>query len=320
MRGFKRFHRNLGIESQPASTSPVIFAFAVGTVVAVAKTVAAVLTGSASMLAEAVHSWVDTATECFLVTSYFAARRPADVSHPLGYGRDSYVWSLFASLGMFIVGAEVGVWRGIAQLHSSDTGTDYWFGYLVVAISFVLEGLSFRQALRFTRDRAGEQHRGLLEHVWKTSDSQLRAVFAEDFVALVTLALAALGMALHQITGQVVYDAAGSILIGVLMGGAGLVLINLNRQLLAGMSLTPEQRAVVLALVKSAPQVERITFLFTEFIGPGRILLAAHVGIAGEHSQAELAHILRALEQGIMANKHVGQAILTLATPQEKDL
>src|SRR5450755_630325 len=258
MRGFKRFHRNLGIDSQPASTSPVIFAFVVGTVVAVAKTVAAVLTGSASMLAEAVHSWVDTATECFLVTSYFAARRPVDASHPLGYGRDSYVWSLFASLGMFIVGAEVGVWRGITQLRSTDTGTDYWFGYLVVAVSFVLEGLSFRQALRFMQDRAGEQNRGLLEHVWKTSDSQLRAVFAEDFVALVTLGVAALGMALHQITGNVAYDAAGSILIGVLMGAAGLVLINLNRQLLAGMPLTPEQRVVVLGLLKSAPEVTRV--------------------------------------------------------------
>jgi cation diffusion facilitator family transporter len=272
------------------------------------------------MLAEAVHSWVDTVTECFLVASYFAARRPADASHPLGYGRDSYVWSLFASLGMFIVGAEVGVWRGITQLRSTEVGTDYWLGYLVVAVSFVLEGLSFRQALRFMRERAGEQNRGLLEHVWKTSDSQLRAVFAEDFVALVTLAVAALGMALHQITGHVAYDAAGSILIGVLMGATGLVLINLNRQLLAGMPLTVEQRATVLELLKSAPEVTRVTFLFTEFIGPARILLAARVGIAGERSQAELAHVLRALEQGIMTNRHVGQAILTLATPQEEDL
>ena len=320
MRGFQRFHRNLGIDSQPASTSPVILAFAIGTIVAVAKTAAAVLTGSASMLAEAVHSWVDTGTECLLVTSYFAARRPADASHPLGYGRDSYVWSLFASLGMFIVGAEVGVWRGITQLRSTETGSDYWFGYLVVAVSFVLEGLSFRQGLRFMQDRAREQNRGLFEHVWKTSDSQLRAVFAEDFIALVTLAIAALGMALHQVTGEVVYDAAGSIVIGVLMGATGLVLINLNRHLLAGQPLTRDQRAVVLGLLKSAPDITRVTFLFTEFIGPSRILLAAHVGIAGERTQAELAHVLRALEQGIMTNKHVGQAFLTLATPEEEDL
>jgi len=320
MRGFKRFHRNLGIDSQPASTSPVIFAFVVGTLVAIAKTVAAVLTGSASMLAEAVHSWVDTITECFLVASYFTARRPADATHPLGYGRESYVWSLFASLGMFIVGAEVGVWRGITQLGASDTATQYWFGYVVIAVSFVLEGASFRQALHFVRTRAAEQDQGILEHVFKTSDAQLRAVFTEDFIALITLAIAALGMALHQATGKVVYDAAGSILIGVLMGVAGLILINLNRQYLAGMPLTAEQRAMVIGQLKNAPEIDRVTFLFAEFIGPARILLAARVGIAGEHTQTELAHILRKLELAIMANKHVGQAILTLATPQEADL
>ena len=320
MRGFKRFHRNLGIDSQPASMSPVVLAFAIGAVIVVAKTVAAAVTGSASMLAEAMHSWVDTAAECLLVTSYFMARRPADASHPLGYGRDSYVWSLFASLGMLIVGAEVGVWRGITQLRSTESGDDYWVGYLVVAVSFVLESQSFLQARRFMKARAVEQNRGLLEHVWKTSDSQLRAVFVEDFVAIVTLAIAALGMTLHQLTGKVVYDAVGSIVIGVLMGATGLVLINLNRQLLAGMPVTAEQRASILALLKSAAPVTRVTFLFTEFIGPARILLAAHVGIAGEHTQAELGLILRELERNIMTNKNVGQAILTLATPQEEDL
>jgi len=320
MRGFKRFHSNLGIDSQPASMSPVVVAFAIGAVIVVAKTVAAAATGSASMLAEAMHSWVDTAAECLLVTSYFMARRPADALHPLGYGRESYVWSLFASLGMLIVGAEVGVWRGITQLRSTESGDDYWFGYLVVAVSFVLEGQSFLQALRFMKERAGEQHRGTLEHAWKTSDSQLRAVFAEDFVALVTLAIAALGMALHQLTGNVVYDAVGSILIGVLMGATGLVLINLNRQLLAGMPVTPEQRTNILQLLKSTAKITRVTFLFTEFIGPARILLAAHVGVAGAHTQAELGEILRGLEREIMTNKHVGQAILTLASPQEEEL
>jgi cation diffusion facilitator family transporter len=320
MRGFKRFHRNLGIDSQPASLSPVVLAFAIGAAVVVAKTVAAVVTGSASMLAEAMHSWVDAAAEGLLVTSYFMARRPADASHPLGHGRDSYVWSLFASLGMLIVGAEVGVWRGVMQLRSNEAGDDYWFGYLVIAVSLVLEAQSFLQALRFMKVQAAEQNRSVLEHAWKTSDSQLRAVFAEDFVALVTLAIAALGMALHQLTGNVVFDALGSILIGVLMGATGLILINLNRRLLAGMPVTAEQRATILALLRSAPGVTRVTFLFTEFIGPARILLAARVGIAGEHTQGGLGLILRELERDIMTNRHVGQAILTLAAPQEEDL
>ena len=321
MRGFKRLHRNLGIESpKQGSTSPVIFAFVAGTLVAIAKTVAAVFTGSASMLAEAVHSWVDTATMCFLVAAYFTARRPADAQHSLGYGRESYVWSLFASIAMFVVGAEVGVWHGITQLSAPDTTTDYLFGYIVIAVSFVLEGASFKQALLFVKKRAAERDQGIVEHVFQTSDAQLRAVFTEDFIAPIALAITGLGMALHEFTGKVLYDAVGSILIGVLMGAAGLILINLNRQFLAGMPLTAEQRAVVLGLLKKAPEIDRVTFLFAEFIGPDRLLLAARVSIAGDYTQTQLAYVLRRLEQQIEAHKNVGRAMLTLATPEDEDL
>ncbi|MEO8925507.1 MAG: cation diffusion facilitator family transporter [Caldimonas sp.] len=321
MRAFSRFHRHLGNDSLSAGgTTAVIFALAAGTVAAMAKTAAAVLTGSASMLAAAMHSWVDTAAECFLIAAYFAARRPADEKHRLGYGRDSYVWTLFASIVMVIVGAEVGVWRGITQLSAPDTTTDYRFGYVVIAISFVLEGASFIQATRFVRRRAAERHVGIFAHVLATSDSQLRAVFTEDLIALVGLGVAALGMALHQITGNVRFDAAGSILIGLLMGLAGVLLINLNRQFLAGAPLSAEQRAMGIRLLKDTPEIERVTLLFAEFIGPDRILLAAHVSLAGDHTQAELARTLRSLEQRIMTHKNVGQAVLTLAAPEEEEI
>jgi cation diffusion facilitator family transporter len=321
MRAFNRFHRHLGVDSpKDGGTSAAMVAFVVGTLVALVKTLAAVLTGSASMLAEAVHSWVDTATDVFLVAAYLTARRPADATHALGYGRESYVWSLFGSVAMFIVGAEVGIWRGITQLSALDTPTDYRFGYIVIAGSFALQGVSFIQALFFVRKRAAERDLGIFEHVFETSDSQLRTVVTEDFIALIGLALAALGMALHQITGEVVYDAGGSILIGVLMGVAGLFLINMNRRYLAGMPLSAERRARAISLLKEAREVNRVTFFFAEFIGPDRILLAARVEIAGDHTQADLAHILRRLEQRIMAHKNVGRAILTLATPEDEDL
>jgi divalent metal cation (Fe/Co/Zn/Cd) transporter len=102
MRTFNRFHRHLAVDlDAPGRTSAIVLAFVVGTLVAVLKTVAAMLTGSASMLAEAVHSWVDTLTDTFLVAGYLAARRPADADHTLGHGRESYVWSLFGSVAMF---------------------------------------------------------------------------------------------------------------------------------------------------------------------------------------------------------------------------
>jgi divalent metal cation (Fe/Co/Zn/Cd) transporter len=156
--------------------------------------------------------------------------------------------------------------------------------------------------------------------VFETSDSPLRAVFTEDLTALVALTIAALGMAMHQLTGRVAFDAAGSILIGVLMGGTALMLINRNRRYLEGRPLSPKLRAVALRLLKEIPEVERVTFLFAEFIGPDRLLLVAGIGIRGGHSQAELACLLRDIERRIMQHKNIGLAILTLGAPDEEEM
>ncbi|MDE2396202.1 MAG: cation transporter [Burkholderiales bacterium] len=321
MRAYNRFHRHLGSGAPAgAKTSAVGFAFVGGLMVALVKTAAAVLTGSASMGAEAVHSWVASVNEGFLVAAYLAARRPADAAHPLGHGRESYVWSLFASIGMFIVGAEVGIWRGLRQLGSSEGTAHYGFGYLVIAGALAFQGLSFVQALRFVRERAAEREQGIFRHVFESSDSQLRAVVTDDFLALAGLVVAGLGMGLHQLSGRVAWDALGSILIGLLMGVAGLILVNLNRRYLAGMPIAPERAALAVRLMKQAPEIARVTYFFAEYVGPDQVLVLARVVLAGEHDQAELARILRGLEQRIMENKAVVRAVLTLALPEEEGL
>jgi cation diffusion facilitator family transporter len=320
MRAFNRFHRRLGTETEWVDVkSAVFFALAAGVLLAIVKSVAAGYTGSASMLAEAVHSWVGAATDGFLVAAYLAARRPADESHVLGYGRESYVWSLFGSVAMFTVGAEVGIWRGIRQLSIADRTTEYTLGYIVLGAAFVVQGLSFAQAVAFVRERAAELEHGILAHVFRTSDSQLRTVVTGDFIALVGLVVAAMGMALHQLTGNVLYDAAGSFVVGVLMGAGGLFLININRRFLAGMPLPKDRRAAVISALKEIPGIRRVTYLYTEFIGPDRLIIAARVELSGEHTQAELGRMLRALEQRIGEHKRVGRVSLSLAAPEEED-
>lgn len=131
--------------------------------VAVAKTVASVLTGSASMMAEAVHSWVDLGNEGFLIGAVRTARRPADETHPVGYGRESFVWSLFASLGMLVLGSVATVWHGISQLGHHDAGEGFAVGYVVLAVSFVLEGGSFLQTLRQMRTGANARGRKVFD-------------------------------------------------------------------------------------------------------------------------------------------------------------
>jgi divalent metal cation (Fe/Co/Zn/Cd) transporter len=153
-----------------------------------------------------------------------------------------------------------------------------------------------------------------------TSDSPIRAVFAEDLTALIALVAAALGMLLHELTGKAVFDAAGSIAIGILMAVTALFLISRNARFLSGASLAPEQWSQVLAAIRAAPPVARVTFLYTEFIGPGRCLVIAGVGISGDHSQPELAAILRDIERSLMRRPHIGLAIMTLATADDRNL
>jgi cation diffusion facilitator family transporter len=321
MRSFNRWHQRLatGIET-PGGVRAVVIGFLGGSAFAVAKTVAAVVTGSAAMLAEAVHSWVSLGAEVFLVGAYLLARRPPDALHPLGYGRESYVWSLFASIGIFVVGSGVAVWRGLHELTAPDDGTtEYLVGYLVLAGALAFQAWSFREALRFVRERAAEREASVLEHLLASSDSQLRAVVTGDFIAFLGTATAFVGMALHQWTGRVAYDASGSILIGLLMAAAGLYLIDVNRRYLAGVPLSRERSVRAVELMRQRPEIERVTFFFAEYVGPQRVLVVVRLALRGDLGQAELGRTLRRLERQLMENPSVVAAIVTLSSPDEPD-
>src|SRR6185312_15227330 len=209
-----------------ASLTTVLIAFAANLLVALAKSAAAVVTGSASILAEAAHSWADTGNEVFLLVANRRSRRPPDPAHPLGHGREAYVWSLLAALGLFVAGAAVSVTHGIQELRTPEPATDFVVGYVVLALSFVLEGISFLRSLRQAKPAAELMGRDLLEQVMASSDPTLRAVFAEDAAALIGLVIAAVGLGAHQATGSVTPDAVGSILIGVLLGVVALILFD----------------------------------------------------------------------------------------------
>ncbi|MGV9866394.1 cation diffusion facilitator family transporter, partial [Rhodococcus koreensis] len=134
------------------SARTVIIAFGANVGVAIAKSVAATVTGSASMVAEAAHSWADTGNQVFLLIANRRSARAADADRPLGYGREAYVWSLLAAVGLFVAGGTVSVWHGLTELlHQPDTGEDYLIAYLVLAVAFVLEGTSLLRAIRQLR-------------------------------------------------------------------------------------------------------------------------------------------------------------------------
>ena len=298
----------------------VLVAFSVNVLIALAKSAAAVVTGSASLVAEAAHSWADSGNEIFLLAANRRARRPPDAAHPFGHGREAYVWSLFAALGLFVAGAAVSVTHGVQELRHPEPATDFIVGYVVLAISFVLEGISFLQSTRQARQEAELFDRDLIEHVLATSDPTLRAVFAEDSAALVGLIIAAAALATHELTGSSVPDAVGSILIGLLLAWVAGLLINRNRRFLVGEEADPRVRAATIRALMNAPEVARVTYLRLEIVGPRMVTVVGDVDLTGDDTESHVAVRLRALEAKISASPAVAGAVLSLSAPDEPSL
>jgi cation diffusion facilitator family transporter len=302
------------------SLTTILVAFAANVLVAVAKSIAAALTGSASLLAEAAHSWADTGNEVFLLVAQRRSHRPPDVAHPLGHGREAYVWSMFAALGLFVAGAAVSVTHGVQELVNPEPAKDFLVGYVVLAVSFALESISLLQSVRQLKREAALFHRDVLEHVLATSDPTVRAVFAEDSAALVGLGIAALGLIGHEVTGSSVPDALGSILVGLLLAVVAVVLINRNRRFLIGQEADPRVRAAALQALLDAPEVARVTYLRLEIVGPRMVSVIGDVDLTGDDNESHLAVRLRALEARISASPAVAGAVLSLSAPDEPTL
>ena len=299
----------------------VIIAFGANLLVAIGKTIAALLTGSASMVAESAHSWADTGNEVFLLIAERRSKRKPDARHPLGYGKDAYIWSMFAAFGLFTAGAVVSIQHGIQELIDPEPADNYAIAYIVLAGSFLLEGVSFVQAFRQSRDDARRRNRSVLRQVLTGSNPTVRAVFFEDAAALAGLALAFLGVLLHQLTGSPIFDAAGSIAVGVLLGVVAIILINRNRQFLLGQAVDDDIRELAIERLKALPEIERITYLHLEYIGPERLYLVAAVDLVGNSREDDIALTLRRLENEIESSvEYLAEVVLTLSAKDEASI
>ena len=293
----------------------VVLAFTANLLVALAKSAAAVLTGSASMVAESAHSWADTGNEVFLLVADRRSRRSPDQTHPLGYGREAYVWSMFAAVGLFVAGAAVSIVHGVQELSAQEGESSFTIAYVVLGLAFVLEGISFLQAFRQVRGQADELDHSVLRHALDTSDPTLRAVFAEDSAALVGIVIAATGIVLHQVTGSPVFDAIGSILVGVLLAVVAFVLIDRNRRFLVGMEVAPPIRDYVRGRIDAMTGVSSVGYLHVEFVGPRRVFIVASVDLVGDESESTVADRLRSLERQLERDDEVVEAVLTVSRP-----
>ena len=298
----------------------VLLAFLANVLVAIAKTVAAVITSSASMVAEAAHSWADAGNEVFLLIADRRGAKTKDARHPLGYGRNAFVWSLIAAFGIFTAGSIVSIMHGIQEL--SDTGPveSPVVAYVVLGIAFVLEGASFTQAMVKSRPLPRQGGTSTWDFVLDTSDTTLRAVFFEDSAALIGLVLAGGSILLHQLTGVAAWDAIGSILVGILLGVVAVILIGRNIAFLVGATAAPKLRARVGRALLGLDQIERVTYLHIEYVGPNRLFIVAEVDLAGDAREHDVARRLRDVEQRIEAHEAVETVVLSLSVDDEPSL
>ncbi|GLY89702.1 cation diffusion facilitator family transporter [Actinoallomurus iriomotensis] len=256
----------------------VLLALAANLGIALAKTVAALITGSASMAAEAGHSYVDSINEVFLLTALRRSERPADSRHPFGHGTERYFWSLLVAVCIFGMGALFAFIQGIgALLGKGAEEASPLIGYVVLAISAVLEFISWRQAFRETRQHARERDQGFLEFLRTTDDPTAKSVLFEDSAALLGIAFAALGLLTHQLTGSAVGDGIASLLIGLMLSLVAFLLGRTNRELLVGRQARPEVLEGMRRMLTNAPEVEELVDLLTMNVGTDQVLVCARL-------------------------------------------
>jgi len=281
------------------SRRAIVAAFASNLAIAVAKLVGFVFTGSASMLAEAVHSGADTTNQGLLFLGGARARKEATTEHPFGYGRERYFWSFVVALVIFSLGSLFALFEGVEKLRKPHELESVGWAIAVLVVAFVCEGFSLRTAAHESRKVKGDQSWWSFVH--RSKIPELPVVLLEDAGALIGLALALVGLTLAEITGNPRFDAIGSVAIGLLLGAIAVILMVEMKSLLLGEAASPATvRAISQAMESSAP-VRRVIHLRTEHLGPEELLVAAKVAFDTALEVPALAEAIDDVERRVRA-------------------
>jgi cation diffusion facilitator family transporter len=267
----------------------ILYAFLANFGIAVAKTWAAWLTGSGSMLAEAIHSYADTGNQVLLFLGLKQSQRPADAEHPLGYGKLSYFWSFVVALLLFSMGGVFSIYEGIHKLQNPEPLSQLWVAIVVLVLALILEGSSLFGALREIRKVRGDRpFREWLKH---TRSSELVVVLGEDIGAQLGLILALGFLTLAAMTGNPVYDAMGSICIGVVLLVISLFIASRVKSLLVGRSADPQIQEMIDEIIAAQDGIKRVFNTITVQFGPDTMLASKVEMRSGMSIEAAVQHI-----------------------------
>jgi cation diffusion facilitator family transporter len=280
------------------SNKVLVIALAANVGIAVAKFVAAGITGSSAMLTEGVHSLVDSSNQLLLMYGHKRAAKPADAMHPGGYGRELYFWSFVVALLVFALGAGVSVYEGIQHFLNPEPAVSPLIAYGVLAVAFLLEGGSTVAAFReFNRARGPKTWWNALV---STKDATTVIVLLENGAAMAGLLLAAVGLAISELTGDPRFDGIASILIGILLAVVAIFLAREAKGLLIGEAADPELIAGV-RRAASRPGVMGVGEIMTIHNAPDQIVAAVNVDFDNQLSAGDVERIVDEIERDLQA-------------------
>jgi cation diffusion facilitator family transporter len=257
----------------------ILAALAANAGIAVAKFVGFLVTGSSSMLAESVHSVADTSNQGLLLLGRKRAKREATAEHPFGYGRDRFFYSFVVALMLFTLGSVFALYEGIHKLSAHEELTSPLVAVIILLVAIGLETFSFRTAIVESRELKGDA--SWWGFIRTSVNPELPVVLLEDLGALVGLILALGGVGLSVLTGEPVWDAIGTICIGVLLGIIAVILIIETKSLLMGEGASAPRRRTITEALVGGP-VERVIHLRTQYLGPEELLVAAKIAVSSQ--------------------------------------
>ncbi|MFQ6391903.1 cation diffusion facilitator family transporter [Nocardia sp. KC 131] len=267
--------------------------------IAVAKFIGAAITGSASMLAEGVHSVADTANQGLLLFGQRRAEQEADELHPFGYGRNRYFYSFIVALVLFTLGSVYAIYEGIHKIQHPEELSSPIVAVVILGLAVALEGYSFRTAVHESRPLKGNS--SWWRFIRNSRSPELPVVLLEDSGALIGLIFALAAVVLTMVTGEPIWDGIGTLAIGILLGVIALVLIVEMQSLLIGEGATPDEDRAIRANLVDDSRIDRVIHVKTQYLGPEEMLVAAKVAIAPGLDIETIAAAIDAAEARIRA-------------------
>jgi cation diffusion facilitator family transporter len=275
----------------------IIAALTANCVIALMKFTAAVIVNSSALLAEGFHSLADTGNQAFLLLGIRLSARPPDRSHPFGHGKERYFWAFVVSLFIFIIGAVFSVNKGITKvLHLEPLRHPYW-GYLVLALSFIFDGYSWRIAFQELKQTI--KRRGLFRTIRESKAPAIPIILLEDSAALIGLAVALGGILFTCLTENPVFDGVASIIIGVILAVVAFVLFYETKSLLIGEGVSAADLRKIRAAIANVPEVKEVVNILTMHLGPEDILVNLDINFANALSTDQVEEAIDKVEREI---------------------